>query len=73
MINGPGTQFFDGDDIQQKRKVQTFWLAGRAPKLPVLVGHSDLSIRKTLRRMLDLLTVMILKRVRESIFFKSIY
>ena len=55
------TQFFGGDDIQQKRKVQTFWLSERPLKLPLLVGHSDLPIRKTLRRMLDLLTVMILK------------
>ena len=65
-----GTQFFSGGDIQQRGKVQTFWLAGRPPKFPLLVGHPDLPIRKTLRRVLDSLTVMILKRVSESIFFQ---
>ena len=65
-----GTQFFGGGDIQQKGKVQTFWLAGRPPKFPPLVGHPDLAIRKALRRVLDLLTVMNLKWVRESIFFQ---
>ena len=33
--------------------------------------HPDLPIRKTLRRVLGLLTVMILKRVSENIFFQS--
>ena len=37
---------------------------------PSLVGHPDLPIRKTLRRVLDLLTIMILKKVSESIFFQ---
>ena len=36
-----------------------------------LLGHPNLPIRKTLRRVLGLLTVMVLKRVRESIFFQS--
>ena len=35
-----------------------------------LVGHPNLPIRKTLTRVIGLLTVMILKRVTESIFFK---
>ena len=65
-----GTPFFSGDDIQQKMKVQTSWLAGRPPKFLPLVGNSDLPIRKTLKRVLDSLTVMILKRVSESIFFQ---
>ena len=51
-------------------KVQTFWRAGRPTKLSPLVGHPDLPIRKTLRRVLDSLIVMILKRVSESIFFQ---
>ena len=34
-----------------------------------LVGHLDLSIRKTLRRVLGLFTAMILKSVSESITF----
>ena len=64
------TQSFAGGNIQQKEKVQTFWFAWRPPKSPSLVGHPDLPIRKNLRKMLDLLTVMILKRVSESIFFQ---
>ena len=35
-----------------------------------LVGHPDLPLWKTLRRVLDLINVMILKRVSESIFFQ---
>ena len=35
------------------------------------MGHHDLSIKKNLRRVLGLLTVMILKRVSQSIFFQS--
>ena len=38
-------------------------------KVPPLVENPDLPIKKTLRRKLGLLTVMILKRVTESIFF----
>ena len=38
---------------------------------PRLVGYPDLPKRKTLRRKLDLFTVMILKIVSESIFFQS--
>ena len=56
--------------IQQKRKVQTFWLTGRAPH-PNSVGHPDLPIMKTLRRVVGLFTVMILKIVSESIFFQN--
>ena len=33
--------------------------------------HSNLPIRNTLRRVLDVLTIMILKRVSESISFQS--
>lgn len=57
-------------DIKQKGKVQTFWLAGGPPKFSPLVGHPDLSIRKTLRRVIDLLTVMVLKKMSEIIFFQ---
>ena len=35
------------------------------------MGHPDLSIKKTLRMLLGLLTLMILKRVSESIFFQN--
>ena len=65
------TQFFVGDNIQQKRKVRTFGLSERPPShfLPS-VRHPNLPIRQTLRRVLGLLTVMILKRVSGSIFFQ---
>ena len=66
-----GTQFYGGGDIQQKGKAQTFGLAGRPPKLFPLVRHPNIPIRKTLRRVTGLLTVMILKRLSESIFFRS--
>ena len=36
-----------------------------------LVEHLDLSIKKTLRRVLGLFTAMILKSVSESIYFHS--
>ena len=64
------TQFFGEGDTQQKGKIQIFWLAGRLPQFFFLLGHAGLPIRKTLRRVLDLLTVMILKRLTESIFFQ---
>ena len=65
------TQLFVGDNIQQKRKVRTFGLSERPSShfLPS-VRHPNLPIRQTLRRVLGLLTVMILKRVSESIFFQ---
>ena len=62
--------FLVGGDIQQKQKVQTFWLPDRPSKFPLLEGQPDLPIRKTLRSVLDLLTVMVLKTVSESIFFQ---
>ena len=66
------TQFFGEVFIQQKGEVQLYWLArGAPPQFLPLVGHPDLPIRKTLRRMLDLLIVMILERVSESIFFQN--
>ena len=41
-------------------------------KFPSLVGHPNLPIEKPLRRVLGLLTIIILKRVSENIFFQSI-
>ena len=41
------------------------------PHVPPLKENPDLPISKTLRSVLGLLTVMILKRVSESIFFQS--
>ena len=65
-----GTQFFGGGVIQQNGKVQTFCLAGRPSYFPRLLGHLDLPIGKTLRRVPDPLTAMILKRVIQSFFFR---
>ena len=70
MIRGQKGSFFSGDDMKHKMKAQIFWRTGRPTKFSPLVGHPDLPIRKTLRRVLDSLTVMILKRVSESIFFQ---
>ena len=61
----------NGNDIQQKGKVQIFGLAGRPPQFSTLVRHPDLCIKKPLIRVFGLLTVMILKRVNESVFFQS--
>ena len=41
------------------------------PQSCSLVGHPDLPIRKILRRVLGLLTVMNLESVRENTFFQS--
>ena len=60
-----------GSDIQQKGNFHIFGLAGRHPtQFFPLLGHPDLTIRKTLIRVLGLLTAMNLKRVTESIFFQ---
>ena len=65
-----GARFFGEGDIQWKGQVLTFGLAKRPPKFPPLVGRPDLLIWKTLMRVVGLLTVMILKRVSESILFQ---
>ena len=69
------SQYFGGGDIQQKKKVQIFDLAKRGetphPQLLPLVGHPNLPIRKTLRRMLGQLTVISLTRLSENISFQS--
>ena len=41
------------------------------PSLTHLVGNPDLVMRKTLRSVIGLFTVMTLKRVSESVFFQS--
>ena len=64
---GQGDLIFGQGDIQLKGKVKTFGFAGRPPQWdphPPLAGHTNLPISKTLRRVLGLLTVEILKRVR---------
>ena len=65
-----GNHLFGEGDIQQKRKGQTFGLAGR-PILPPLVGLPNLPIKKTMRGVIGLLTVIILKSVSEKIIFQS--
>ena len=68
-----GGQFFDGGDILNRRgKFKFLGMQGDPPcQFPALVGHPDLPKRKTLKWVLGLVTVMILKRVSESIFFQS--
>ena len=56
--------------FNRRGKFRLFGMQGDSPQLFFLVEHPDLPIRKTLRRVLDLLTVMILKRLSESIFFQ---
>ena len=62
--------FWLGVIFNRRGKPKFFWLAGRLPQFFFLVGHAGLPMRKTLRRILDLLNVIILKRVSESIFFQ---
>ena len=65
-----GANFLVGVIFSRSGKFKLFDLQGDFPQFFFLVGHSGLPIRKTLRRVLDLLTVVILKRVSESIFFQ---
>ena len=48
-----------------------FKLLGLQGDLPTNFLHPDLPIRKSLRQVLGLLTVILLKRVSENIFFRS--
>ena len=58
--------------VEGREPTQGFGLDGGASlKVFPLEGYLDLSIRKPPRCVLHLLTVMILKRVSESIFFQS--
>ena len=62
--------FLVGVIFNRRGKFKLFGLQGDSPQFFLLVGHPGLPIRKTLRMVLDLLNVMILKRVSESIFFQ---
>ena len=65
LLYTPRTDIFlVGENIQQKWEVQR-------PQVVPLVENSDLPIRKILRILLALLTVMVLQKVSEIIFFKS--
>ena len=63
--------FLVGVISSRRGKFKLLGLQGDPPQFLPLVRHHDLPIRKTLRRVLGLLTVITLKRVRESIFFKA--
>ena len=65
-----GLNFSVGVVSNIRGKFKLFVLQGDPPQFPPLVGNLDLLIRKTLRRVLYPLTVMILKRMSESIFFQ---
>ena len=69
------TQSFGGGRYPTEGEASNLWTCRETP-LPLLqfsplVGHPDLPIRKTLRRVLGLFTTMIFKRVSESIYFQS--
>ena len=73
-----GPKVLVGGDIQQKGKLQTYGLVGRPshtnsslPQWDMFSSLPDLLMKKTLRRVLGLFTAVILKRVSESIYFKS--
>ena len=55
------------------REAQNFLAYKESPPayFPSILGHSDLPIKRNLRKVLGLLTIMILKRRSESIFFQS--
>ena len=62
--------------FNRSEKFKRFGLQGDSPpqkKFFFLAGHPDLPKGKTLRKVLDQLTVMILKRVSENISFQYIY
>ena len=62
----------EGDDIQQKGEVQNFGHEWEEPTpLPHLVANLDPPIKNILRSVLDLISVIILKRVREYFLSKK--
>ena len=74
MVSGQerdkGTQFFGGTLSNSKGKFKCLACKeSPPPRFGPLVGHPDLPIRKTLRRVLGLLTVILLAGIGESIFF----
>ena len=64
---GQADSIFWCGDIKQKRE------GGRelSPQTPPLLVDTDLPIRKLLKRVLGQLTVLFLKRVSETIYFKA--
>ena len=57
--------------INRRGRFRISDLRGEPPSVPPLVGNLDPPIGKTLRNLFALLTVMMLKRVSENIFFQS--
>ena len=68
-----GCIFLVGGCIQQNGESSNFLNCRGSPpaQFPPLVRHPYIPIRKTVRGVLRLLTVMIFKGVSESIFFQS--
>ena len=67
-----GLNFLLGGVSNRKGKFKLFGFQREPPpQFCPLVGHPDLSIKKTLAKVLGLLTVMISNRLSESIFFQS--
>ena len=72
LREGWGRNFLVRVISNSSRKFKLCGLQGElphpAPLFFLLVGHPDLPIRKTLRRVLGLLSVVLLKRVCERVF-----
>ena len=70
-----GTQSFGMEWYPTEGEASNLWTCRETPpppshQFPSLVEHPDLSISKTLRRVLHLFTAMILKRVSKGIYFQ---
>ena len=66
-----GTQVFGEAGYPTEGGSSNFWICRLNPQVPSLVRHPVLLIKKTLRRVLGLVTKTILKRVSKNIFFQS--
>ena len=72
MKEGKALNFWVRGDIQQMIDVQNLGHeSGELSPVPPLVANLDPPIKNVRRNVLGLITVIILKRLRESIFFQS--
>ena len=70
VIRGQGNSVFLVWEISNRRKKYKIFGFQGDHQIPSFSGASDLPIKKPLKSVLDSLTVMIFKRVSESIFFQ---
>ena len=68
---GMGDSIFEWGWYPTEGENSRFWSCRETLPILPLVGHLDLFIRKILIKVVGLLTVIILKRVSESIFIES--